>query len=426
MYISVSDRPASGAGRGSGRRVKVAPVVISLGFVSLLTDISSESVSAILPLYLTGVVGLSTVAYGFLDGLYQGVSAVVRIAAGWAADRGEHPKWVAFFGYGLSAIARGGLLLAGGFTAFTAVIAADRIGKGIRTAPRDAMIAAATPSAHLGRAFGVHRTLDTVGAAVGPLLAFAILWAIPDGYTTIMVMSLAFALLGVALIGLLVPDQGLRPEPPTTSAGPAAERRRFRWRDIADPRLTRLLVAAGALGLLTIGDGFIYLALLERGGFAAKWFPLMYVGTNIAYLALAIPIGRIADRVGRARVLVLGHLALLLTYLSAALPLTGTAPTGTIAVLLSLVLLGTFYASTDGMMAAVAGRLVGPEVRASGIASAQTVVVLARLAASTGFGVLWYAVGPHRALLVVAGVLLVVIPFALAIARDLDARADAD
>jgi len=416
VYISLNDRPVS-ASEPTGKRVKVAPVVISLGFVSLLTDISSESVSAILPLYLTSVLGLSTIAYGFIDGLYQGVSALVRIAGGWAADRSGHPKWVAFFGYGLSAIARFGLLFAGGFAAITAVISADRIGKGIRTAPRDAMIAASTPSAHLGRAFGIHRALDTIGAAVGPLLAFGILWAIPEGYTTVMVVSLAFALLGVALLGLLVPDRGTR----AAKAPSGADRPPFRWREIADPRLTRLLVVAGGLGLLTIGDGFIYLALLERGGFASKWFPLLYVGTNIAYLCLAIPIGRLADRVGRARVLIIGHLALLLTYVSAALPIEGTA-----AVVVPLLLLGTFYASTDGVIAAVAGRLVKLEVRASGIASAQTVVALTRLVASTGFGLLWYAIGPQRALIGVTCALLVVIPLAYLFVRDLDRLADAE
>lgn len=415
MYISIGDRSGGGQTTAPGHRGRAAPIVISLGFVSLLTDISSESVAAILPLYLTSVIGLSTVAYGFLDGLYQGVSALVRIAGGWAADRGGHPKWVAFFGYGLSAIARAGLLVAGGFAAITAVIAADRIGKGIRTAPRDAMIAESTPSAHLGHAFAVHRTLDTVGAAAGPLVAFAILWAIPDGYTTVMVVSLAFALLGVALLGLLVPDRGLK-----VQQAPSRQERPFRWRDVADPRLTKLLMAAGALGLLTIGDGFIYLALLERGGFATTWFPMLYVGTNIAYLAFAIPIGRIADRVGRARVLILGHLALLLTYVCAALPLTGAAA------ILTLVLLGTFYASTDGVLAAVAGRLAAPEVRASGIACAQTVVALARMVASTAFGVLWFAEGPQRALVMVAGLLLMVIPLTYVWVRDLDRMAEAD
>ncbi|MGH3704553.1 MAG: MFS transporter, partial [Agromyces sp.] len=165
----------------------------------MFTDISSEATAAILPLYITGVIGLSTVAYGFIDGLYQGVSAVVRIAAGYAADRGDQPKWVAMFGYGISAIARVGLLFATGFAALTAVVVVDRLGKGARTAPRDALITASSEPSNLGRSFGVHRMLDTVGAAVGPLLAFVILLFIPDGYTTVFVVSLAFAVLGVII-----------------------------------------------------------------------------------------------------------------------------------------------------------------------------------------------------------------------------------
>jgi MFS family permease len=412
VYLSISDRPHRDAAPRGTRRPRVAPVVVLLGLVSLLTDISSESVAAILPLYLTTVVGLSPVAYGFLDGLYQGVSALVRIASGWAADRGGRPKWVAFAGYGLSAVARVGLLVASGFATITAVVAVDRIGKGIRTAPRDAMIAASTPSSHLGRAFAVHRTLDTIGAAVGPLIAFAILWAVPDGYTTVMIVSLAFALAGLALLGLLVPDR-----PPAADATGTTDRPVFRWREVVDRRLARLLVAAGALGLLTIGDGFVYLALLDRGEFAATWFPLLYVGTNVAYLALALPVGGLADRVGRTWVFVGGHAALLLTYLWAALPIAGV-----VAVLVPLVLLGAFYAATDGVLAAIAGHLASPGVRASAIASAQTVVVAARFVASTAFGLLWFTLGPHRALLTVAALLLLVIPVTCLVVRDLERR----
>lgn len=410
MYISVGDRPGGEVGQGRLKRVKVAPIVVLLGLVSLLTDISSESVAAILPLYLTTVLGLSPVAYGFLDGLYQGASALVRIAGGWAADRGGHPKWVAFLGYGLSAVAKVGLLIASGFAAITAVVVVDRIGKGIRTAPRDAMISDSTPSSHLGRAFAMHRTLDTIGAAAGPFVAFAILWAAPDGYVIVMVVSLAFALVGLALLGLIVPDQR-----PAARPAPDRQQQRFRWRNVGGPRLTKLLLASGALGLLTVGDGFIYLALLDRGGFAATWFPLLYVGTNFAYLALAMPIGRLADRCGRVKVLVAGHLALVLAYVSAALPVGGVH-----AVVVPLILLGTFYASTDGVLAAVAGRLAAPGARASGIACAQTVVAVARLLASTGFGLLWFVLGPQQALVAVAAVLLIAICVIYAWVRGLD------
>jgi MFS family permease len=418
MYLSFSDRGKSAQAveepetassapssvDGSRTRVaatRVSSVVIALGIVSMLTDISSESVSAILPLYITGVLGLSTIAYGFIDGLYQGVSAVVRIAGGWAADRGDQPKWIAFLGYGVSAIARIGLLFAGGFAAITAIVAVDRLGKGVRTAPRDALISASSTPQNLGRSFGVHRMLDTVGAAIGPLLAFLILFFIPDGYHTVFIVSLACAILGVVVLGLLVPNK--RPRAERVQAG--APKQPFRWRQLTDLRLRRVLLVSGLLGLLTIGDGFIYLVLQSRSSFAAEWFPLLYVGTNVAFLAFAIPLGRLSDRFGRAKVFVIGHIALLATYVFAALPVAGVPLT-----ILCLLLLGVFYAATDGILAALASESTPVESRASGIAAAQTVVALARLIASTGFGVLWFAVGRTEAMVVAAVALAIVIP----------------
>jgi MFS family permease len=407
VYISLSDRPRAATRGTRDTRPPVGRVVVALGFVSLLTDISSESVAAILPLYLTVVVGLSPVAFGLIDGLYQGASVLVRLAGGWVADRTDRPKWVALAGYGVSALARVVLLFVSGAAAIAGVVTADRIGKGIRTAPRDAMISSSTPSEHLGRAFGVHRTLDTIGAAIGPFLAFAILWYIPDGYLTVLVVSLAFAVVGVGLLGLLVPDQRIRrPSAPPTS---------FRWRDLTDRRLTRLLLLAGGLGLLTVGDGFVYLTLLEQGGFAATWFPLLYVGTNLGYLALAVPCGVLADRVGRARVLVVGHLALACAYLCAASPLGGA-----FGVVATLLLLGAFYAATDGVIAALAGRMVDVRARTSGIAAAQTVVALARMVSTACFGVLWVTVGPSAALVAIAGLLVVGVLVGLTQARRLD------
>lgn len=417
MYISVRDKPAGRTvPRGStATRPPVGRVVITLGIVSMLTDVSSESVSAILPLYLTAVVGLTPVAYGLIDGLYQGVSALVRLGGGWLADASDRPKWVAFLGYGLSAVARVFLLFASGAAGIAAVVTADRIGKGIRTAPRDAMISTATPTEHLGRAFGVHRMLDTIGAALGPLIAFTLLWLVPGGYSVVLVVSLGFAIAGVALLGLLGPDVRTRRDAAARS-GPTPPP--FRWRDLTDTRLRPLLVVAGVLGLLTIGDGFIYLALLDHGGVNVAWFPLFYVGTNVAYLVLAVPVGRLADRVGRARTLVVGHLALVGAYLCAVLPTsTAAATVGT------LLLLGTFYAATDGVIAAIAGRLVPVQARSSGIAAAQTVVALARMLASAGFGVLWLLLGPTAAMATVAALLALAVLAAATRIRRLDGAA---
>lgn len=438
MDVGVRDAPAAPrtaarrAARRGGRGARVSSTVVALGVVSLLTDVSSESVAAVLPLYVTAALGFSAIAYGFLDGILQGASALVRIAGGWAADRGDHPKWVAFVGYLLSAMTRGGLLVATGFAAITALVALDRVGKGIRTAPRDAMIVASSRPRHLGRAFGVHRALDTAGAAIGPLLAFAVLWAIPDGYSTVFVLSLVSAVVGLAVLGLFVPDVRRRRRPAREHLRPdgtrypkcvgcqcslpvAGNTAPFAWRSLGEPRLRRVLVAAAVLGLLTVGDGFVYLALQARDGFATQWFPLLYVGTNLAYLMLAVPAGRLSDRIGRARVLVGGHVALLAAYACA-----GLAVGSAVATLATLALLGLFYAATDGILAAVAGQLADPGVRGTAIGTAQTVVAVARMLASFGFGALWYAVGPGTALLSVAAVLAVAIPVSLTVVRGVD------
>src|SRR5664279_90651 len=269
MYITVRGTP-KGEPNGSVRenetgrsgKARIAPAVIGLGVVSLLTDISSESVAAILPLYITVVVGLGPLAFGFIDGIYQGISAVVRIAGGRWADRTDHPKWVAFAGYALSAVTRFGLLVATGFWAITSVVAVDRLGKGLRTGPRDALIATASEPEHLGRNFGVHRAMDTTGALIGPLLAFVVLAAFPlglAGYHTVFVFSCAFAVMGGAVLVLAVPDLRRRrtAAAPGAATEPAATVKGPRLADLSRPALRRLLIASGLLGLVTIGEGFL-------------------------------------------------------------------------------------------------------------------------------------------------------------------------
>lgn len=441
--MTAVDTSAASAGAPStqqspqGRRARkatparVSSVVVSLGVVSLMTDVSSEAVAAVLPLYMTTALGLTTVAYGLVDGLMQGASSVVRIAAGWAADRGGHPKWVALVGYGLSAVTRIGLFFASGAAAIVAVVTLDRFGKGIRTAPRDAIIAASSTPRTLGRSFGVHRTLDTAGAMLGPLLAFAILWLIPDGYTTIFVVSFGAAVIGLAVLILLVPDvqprraawltkhqsrverglpkcKGCTCDVPGLEAGVGP---RFSWAFLRDPAMRRTIGVAGMLSLLTVGDGFVYLAMQDSDGFAAHWFPLLYVGTNLAYMLLALPLGRLADRVGRMRVFLGGHVALLLAYL-------GATVGGSTAVTLGvLALLGVFYAATDGVLAALAGGMVPGAVRASAIGTVQTAVAAGRLVSSVAFGVLWYTLGRGAALATIAVLLALAIPAAVLLLR---------
>ncbi|MEI2279183.1 MFS transporter [Paenarthrobacter ilicis] len=423
MYISLSYRGGKKekpGGQGVGLRIevpfKLSPVILWLGIVSMVTDVSSESVTAILPLYVTGFLGLSTIAFGFIDGINQGASAIVRIAAGWASDRTGHPKRIAMAGYGLSMVARIGFLFAGGFWAIAAIVTGDRIGKGIRTAPRDALISVSAQPEHLARSFGTHRMLDNIGAAAGPLIAFFVLLMIPNGFSTVFVVSLAFAVIGVAVLALVVPDIRAR----SLKGAEERENRKFlafRWSHFKEPGLGRVLAAAGLLGLVTIGDGFIYLVLQARDSFAVQWFPLLFVGTNVVFLALAVPMGRLADRVGRVPVFVGGHVALLATYVLAAAPAGGLGTT-----LGCLVLLGAFYAATDGILAALTSQLTPPGKLATGIASAQTVVALSRMASSAGFGVLWYAVGAPMAMLLAGAVLAIAVVVVALILKTRDSQ----
>ncbi|WP_199582835.1 MFS transporter [Blastococcus sp. TF02-09] len=411
MYTSVRDLPAGPVGTAPAQRV--GGTVLALGTVSLLTDVSSEMVAAVLPVYLTLAIGLSPLAFGFLDGLYQGVSVLVRLLGGYAADRFDRPKATAQVGYGLSAVSKLGLLAATGPGGLAAVLAVDRTGKGLRTAPRDALISDSVPPALLGRAFGVHRAMDTAGALAGPLLAFALLLYLPGDYQSVFVTSFAFAVLGCAVLWAFV---GERPRVPRSGEAPV--RLRSLRGLLADARMRRVTLVSLVLGLLTVSDGFVYLLLRDRGAVEATYFPLLFVGTAAVYLVLAVPLGRLSDRIGRIPVLLGGHVALLVTYV---LLLVDTSLVGG-AVLVAAVLggLGIYYAATDGVLAAIAAGLTAPNLRGSGIALAQTAVAAGRLFSAVLFGLLWTAWDQHRALVAFALALLVALPVAWILLRTVD------
>ncbi|MER6628989.1 MFS transporter [Streptomyces sp. NPDC000987] len=393
MYVADSRAtPASADGAvrpPAGRRVAVAPTVLALGTVSLITDVSSEMVTAVLPLYLVAGLGLSPLGFGLLDGVYNGFSALVRLAGGHLADRGGgRHKWVAGVGYGVSAVCKPLLLVAHSLTPIGLVLAADRTGKGLRTAPRDALISLSSTPETRGRAFGVHRAMDTAGALLGPLAAFWILRATVDGYDAVFTVSFCVAAVGVLVLVLFVPGgsrSGAVSKRPTLRAAVGLLRRR---------ELRRLTVCAVLLGLATVSDSFVYLLLQRRTGVADRWFALLPLGTAAAFLLLAVVLGRLADRVGRWRVFLGGHGALLLAY-----GLLLTSWHGAAMPYAVLALLGGFYAATDGVLMAAASDGVPEELRSSGLAVVQTGQALARFACSLGFGAAWTLWGDRTALL---------------------------
>ncbi|MFG2433194.1 MFS transporter [Streptomyces sp. NPDC048508] len=464
--------------RAGRRRAAVAPTVLALGTVSLITDVSSEMVTAVLPLYLVAGLGLSPLGFGLLDGIYNGFSALVRLVGGHLADRGGgRHKWVAGAGYALSAACKPLLLVAQTLTPIGLVLAADRTGKGLRTAPRDALISLSSTPENRGRAFGVHRAMDTAGALLGPLVAFLILRATVDGYDAVFMVSFCVAVVGVLVLVLFVPggaatqagatrpsdtgagavrpsDTGARAGSGATSepasgsgsgsgsayssssgagpvhsseAGAASESGtgartasgaaglegapgaetgaparpapaprptlRAALALLHRPELRRIAVCALLLGLATVSDSFVFLLLQRRLGVPDRWFALLPLGTAAAFLLLAVPLGRLADRTGRWRVFVGGHGALLLAY---ALLLSSWQ--GTAAACAVLLLHGGFYAATDGVLMAAASDSVPSELRSSGLALVQTGQALARFVCSLGFGAAWTAWGDRTAL----------------------------
>ncbi|MEU9232454.1 MFS transporter [Streptomyces subrutilus] len=370
----------------------VPGTVFALGLVSLITDVSAEMVTAVLPLYLVAGLGMSPLAFGALDGLHQGATALLRLAGGRISDRTHRRKLVAGFGYALSAGCKAALLAVTTPWSVAAVLAADRTGKGLRTAPRDALISLSCPPQDQGRAFGVHRALDTAGALLGPLAAFGVLWVVADGYAAVFTVSCCVAVLGVVVLVLFVREA---PAPAPAARAPLPPVRTL----VRIPGLRRLCATAAVLGLFTVGDAFLYLLLQRRLDLPAAYFPLLPVGTAAVFLLAALPAGRAADRLGRRRVFLGGHVLLL----GACLLLLSPVPAGPPLVLGVLGLLGLFYAATDGVLMAAAGPLLPAELRTTGLAVLQTAQALARFAGSLMFGAAWTLWGPGPALGIAAG-----------------------
>ncbi len=380
---------------------RVRPTVWFLGLTSLLTDVSSEMVTSVLPMYVVVHLGMTPLALGALDGLYQGAAAVVRTMSALAADRLGRHKTVAIAGYGASAIAKLGYLAAGtAWPALVGVIVADRLGKGIRTAPRDALIALHAVPSHLATAFGVHRAMDAAGAALGPLAAFGILWLVPGRFDQVFLASFAAAVAGVAALGLLV-DAPAPPDVPPLSprmSGSAAVR------TVVTKEFGGIAGAACVLSAASVSDALLYLMLQRELAFDPAWLPLLYVGTPICYFAMAGPLGMLADRVGRPRTFMTGHAGLLLVY-----ALLAFAPAGPLLLVGALLFLGAYYAATDGVLAAMASAALPAHLRATGLSVLATGTTLVRAGAAVAFGALWTFRGSEVALGTFAVALLLAI-----------------
>ena len=377
--------------------------VIVLGLVSLLNDAASEMVTPLLPIFLTATLGAGPAIVGLIEGAAESAASVLKLVSGWLTDRGWSAKRLVVGGYALSNGVRPLIGLAMSWSSVLALRFVDRVGKGLRTAPRDAMIAAVTTPEIRGRAFGFHRSMDHLGAVVGPLLAFALLAA----GLTVREVFLSSLVIGIAVVAALVFGVPREEPRPRVAARPLLE-----WQSL-EPRLRRLLIACGALALATTPEVFLVLWAKDNG-ISVTVVPLLWALASVLKMSVALPAGILSDRLGRLPVLVAGWTLRVLTLAALAwLPVMG----GWAVWALFLVYAGTL-AMTESAERSLVGDIAAPSQRGTAFGWYHLVSGLLILPGAFLFGSLWEWSGSAWAFGAAAGVTLLAAVMLLASVRS--------
>jgi MFS family permease len=370
-------------------RIQLPRAVVALGMVSLLNDASSEMIYPLLPLFLAQL-GASVAFIGLIEGIAETTASLLKLGSGWLADRRGWHKGLTALGYGLAAFTRPLLALTTAPWQVLCLRFADRVGKGLRTAPRDALIAHATQPASRGLAFGFHRGMDHLGAVIGPMLATAILWWAPKDY------RLVFWLAAVpALLSLVVLAYGMRAvsEP---SRMPTSEPMRLR---LPSGSFRWLLLCVLIFTLGNSSDAFLLLRA-EQVGVSPAWVPALWAGLHLLKSLLATPGGALSDRWGRRPALMLGWLVYALVYVGFGF----ASAAWQITVLFGLYAL--YFALTESAERAMVAELVPPEQRGQAFGAFHFVVGMGMLPASLLFGLVWQLWGAAAAFLMGAALAL--------------------
>ncbi len=375
--------------------------VWALGVVSLLMDISSEMIHSLLPLFLVVEIGVGVLAVGLIEGMAEAAASVTKAFFGGLSDRLGRRKLLALAGYGLAALTKPVFPLAGSAGWIFFARFADRIGKGIRAAPRDALVADLTSADLRGAAFGLRQGLDTVGALAGPLLAVVLMVVFLGNMRAVFWLAVLPALGAVLVLAVFVRDRPL-PERDAASRNPF---RRTALRSLGRPFWATVAVA-GFLMLPRFSEAFLIL----RGGtaLAASFVPLVLVAMNIGYVLTAYPAGSLSDRVGRRGFLLAGYAVLA----SADVVLAAAGSLGT--VVSGAVLWGIHMGLTQGVLAALVADAAPARWRGTAFGIFHLVTGLAILLASVIAGWLWQSAGPQWAFAVGAAVAMLCLPVIVA------------
>ena len=363
-------------------RVQIPRTVWALGFVSMFMDISSEIIHALLPLYLTATLGVSVAMVGLIDGVAEATASITKVFSGYISDRMGKRKPLILIGYGLGALSKPLFALAATAPIIMGARFADRIGKGLRGAPRDALVADVTPSEIRGRAFGLRQSIDTLGAFLGPVIAIVAMAAFANDMRMVFWLAVIPAVIAVALVLFGVEDA-------KTPSVEATARVPVRLSDLRQlPKAFWLLVVIGAVFTLArFSEAFLILKA-NAEGLPLALTPLVLVAMNAVYMLAAYPLGSLSDRVSAKSMLIGGLILLIAADLSLAL-LPGLA-----GAFVGIAFWGLHMAVTQGLFAKLVADRSPEQLRGSAYGIFNLVTGLTLLAASVIAGVLWDAEGP--------------------------------
>lgn len=366
--------------------------VWALGLVSMFMDISSEMIHSLLPVFLVGTLGASVALVGLIEGAAEATASITKIFSGWLSDRLGKRKLLAVLGYGLGALSKPIFPLAvTPFEVFGARFA-DRIGKGVRGAPRDALVADLSPASIRGAAFGVRQSLDTIGAFTGPLVAMALMLVLAGNIRAVFAWAVVPAIVAVLLLVF-----GVR-EPSSPSGAHAAARPPIRWAEVRDigPAFWGVVALGVVFTMARFSEAFLVLRA-QDAGLPIALIPVVMVVMNVVYSIAAAPAGSLSDRIDRRLVLVAGLACLVLADLFLALG------DGVASVLIGVALWGLHMGLTQGLLAALVVDTAPAHLRGTAFGLFNLASGVTMLAASTLAGALWSAYG-YRATFLGGGV----------------------
>jgi len=358
--------------------------VWAVSITSFFTDISSEMIINILPLFLNNVLGIRTNIIGLIEGVAEATASILKLFSGWLSDKIRQRKWLAVIGYGISAISKPFFYYAGSWGVVAGVRWADRVGKGVRTAPRDALIADSVKECQRGLAFGLHRAADTGGAVLGIILTLVVVWMTQAGnvqlsrdtFQKVVLISLMPAFLAVVALALLAQDVSVmkqRQPPKITLRG-------------LGKQFVIFMIIVSIFDLGNSSDAFLVLRAQDRGASVLGVLGMLVI-FNLVYTLASIPFGSLSDRIGRRKIIAGGWLLYAFVYLGFAM----AGQTWHIWILYALY--GLYYGLTYGTSKALVADIVPAELHGTAYGTYNAILGILDFPASLIAGVLWQGIG---------------------------------